>query len=157
MNAVLRGLGIAALLFSTTLRAVEDKAIEMDEQADRDEGPAFDTEGPFDITQLPKGASVVLPSPATTVVPLSTSYRVGPTDRAQVFRLSAPASACAVKVQVFDKTSDSVKTSNLRAGESMIYRFERLNGVRVHATPAARCKQFTRLLLDSNRPLEIGM
>ncbi len=148
MNIFLRSLGVCALLVSSTLLAIE---------VDSDNGPVFDTEGPFDITQLPQGASVTLPSPATTVVPLSTFYRVGPTDKAQVFRISASDSGCAVKVHVYDKTSDQVKTSMLRSGESMIYRFERLNGVRVHASPVESCKAKTRLVLDSNRPLEIGM
>lgn len=149
MKAVLRGLGLSALLLSGTVFAVEN--------VDPDNGPAFDTDGPFDITQLPKGASVTLPSPATTIVPVKNYYRVGPTDRAQVFRLSAPATACAVKVQVFDKTSDGVKESTLKGGESMIYRFERLNGVRIHASPMDSCKQMVTLVLDSNRPLEIGI
>jgi len=116
-----------------------------------------DDDAPFDIMELPEGASVTLRSPATTLVPLSTYYRVTPTDKAQVFRLSSPAKACAVKVQVFDKTSDEVKMATLKAGESMVYRFERFNGVRVHALPVTGCGALTKMVLDSNRPLEIGM
>jgi hypothetical protein len=154
MKVFLRGLGFSALLLSSTLMAVEgESVIDMDSDA----GPAFDTEGPFDITQLPQGASVTLPSPATTVVPLSIFYRIGPTDRAQVFRIRAPEVGCAVRVHVYDKTSDEVKTSMLRSGESMIYRFERLNGVRIHASPVERCARQARLVLDSNRPLELGL
>lgn len=62
-----------------------------------------DDESAFDILQLPEGASVTLPSPATTLVPVSTSYRLNPTDKSQVFRISSPAEACAVKVQFYDK------------------------------------------------------
>jgi len=117
-----------------------------------------DDEDPFDIMELPKGSSVTLPSPATTLVPMATHYRVTPTDNAQVFRISAPAqTGCAVKVQVFDKSSEEVKMATLKAGESLIYRFERFNGVRVQTTPVTNCKQVTKLVLDSNRPLEIGM
>lgn len=116
-----------------------------------------DDEAPFDIMELPQGASVTLPSPATTLVPLSTYYRLSPTDKAQVFRLSSPLKTCSVKVQVFDKTTDEVKMAILKAGDSMIYRFERFNGVRVHAMPVNGCAALTKLVLDSNRPLEIGM
>lgn len=148
MNAFLLGLGFGVWVFSGSLFAVGEPG--------RDEGSAFDAEGPFDIMQLPKGASVTLPSPATSLIPLSQYYRIGPTDKAQVFRISAPQGACPVKVQVFDKQSEDVKVSTIKAGESMIYRFERLNGVRVHAAPVALCKSMTKLVLDSNRPLEIG-
>ncbi len=148
MRRSLRILSLISLLFASEGMAIEEEF---------DEGPSFDVDGPFDITQLPKGASVTLPSPATTLVPVSLFYRVGPTDRAQVFRLSAPNTDCAVRIQVYDKTSDEVKTSMLRGGESMVYRFERLNGVRVHAAPIDNCKSMPRLVLDSNRPLEIGM
>lgn len=116
-----------------------------------------DDDAPFDIMELPEGASVTLPSPATTLVPLSTYYRVTPTDNAQVFRISSTAKACAVKVQVFNKSSEEVKMATLKAGESMIYRFESFNGVRVHATPVTGCSALTKLVLDSNRPLELGM
>mgnify|MGYP001576799525 CR=1 FL=1 len=118
-----------------------------------------DEDAPFDILDLPQGASVTLPSPATTLVPVSAFYRVNPTDKAQVFRLSAPPKTCAVKIQFYDKTSNEVKLATLRAGESLVYRFERFNGVRVHATPAAaeHCTGMAKLGLDSNRPLEIGM
>lgn len=116
-----------------------------------------DDDGPFDIMELPEGASVTLPSPATTLVPLSTYYRVSPTDKAQVFRISSPAKSCAVKIQVFDKSSEEVKMATLKTGESLIYRFERFNGVRVHAIPVTGCAAMTKLVLDSNRPLEIGM
>ncbi|MBC7661947.1 MAG: hypothetical protein H7249_19820 [Chitinophagaceae bacterium] len=116
-----------------------------------------DEEGVFDILQLPEGASVTLPSPATTLVPISTSYRLNPTDKAQVFRISSPPSACAVKIEFYDKTSDEVKVATLKGGENVIYRFERFNGVRVHASPLSKCTTLTKLVLDSNRPLEIGM
>lgn len=148
MNSFMRGLGLGALLLSSTLFAALDP--------DRDDGPVFNTEGPFDIAQLPKGASVTLPSPATTFVPVSEYYRLAPTDKAQVFRISAPANGCSVEVKVFDKKSDDVKILTLQAGQSMIYRFERLNGVRVHATPLHKCKMMTKLIVDSNRPLELG-
>jgi hypothetical protein len=133
MKAIVFGL----ILFSTSLFADDDS--------------------PFDIMELPQGASVTLPSPATTLVPMTTHYRVAPTDKAQVFRISAPAQACAVKVQVFDKNSEEVKIATLRGGESMIYRFERLNGVRIQSSPIEKCVTLTKLVLDSNRPLEIGM
>lgn len=133
MKAIVFGL----ILFSTSLFADDDS--------------------PFDIMELPQGASVTLPSPATTLVPMATKYRVAPTDKAQVFRISAPAQSCTVKVQVFDKNSDEVKIATLRGGESMIYRFERLNGVRIQSAPAEKCVTLTKLVLDSNRPLEIGM
>ncbi len=116
-----------------------------------------DDNTPFDILELPAGASVTLPSPATTLVPLFQYYRVNPTDHAQVFRISAPPKTCAVKVQVFDKSSEEVKMATLKAGESLIYRFERFNGVRVKASPLSHCNYLTKLVLESNRPLEIGM
>ena len=116
-----------------------------------------DDDAPFDILELPEGASVTLPSPATTLVPLSTFYRVTPTDKAQVFRISST-SKCAVKIQVYDKTSDEVKTANLKSGESMIYRFERFNGVRVHAVPVSGCAAMTKLVLDSaNGPVRLAV
>lgn len=151
MKAILKTLGLCAGLFSATGFSGIATINELED------GRSFDSEGPFDITQLTKGESVTLPSPATTLVPIKNFYRVGPTDRAQVFRLSSPATACAVKVQVFDKKADGIKTSTLRAGESMIYRFERLNGVRIHAEPLSKCDQVVKLTLDSNRPLEIGI
>ncbi len=114
-------------------------------------------ETPFDITEMEHGESVTLPSPATTLVPVALHYRVAPTDKNQVFKISSPSSACTVQLKVFDKTSEAVKLVTLRAGESLVYRFERFNGVRVASEPLHPCQKMAKLVLESNRPLEIGM
>lgn len=154
MSRVARVLSLSLFM---SLLTVPAELLAFENSSERDDGPIFDTEGPFDMNQLPDGAIVTIPSPATTIVPYSRPYRVGPTDRSQVFRIVA--SNCAFKVEVFDKTNEGqgVKVSTLKAGESMIYRFERLNGVRVEATPLSKCNQMASLVMDSNRPLEIGI
>jgi hypothetical protein len=114
----------------------------------------------FDILQLPKGASVVLPHPASTVVPLNLTVQVSATDRKQILKigaLSRNGSTKAVKLAVYDNYQSRVKYLSIRPGSFVIYSFKNLNTLRL--VPQNRrdpVLQGTRLLLESNRPLGVS-
>jgi hypothetical protein len=114
----------------------------------------------FDILQLPKGASVVLPHPASTVVPLHLSVRVSATDRKQMLKigaLSRTGSAKALKLAVYDRYQSRVKYLEIRPGSFVLYAFKNLNTLRlVPQNPKDPALQGTRLLLESNRPLGVS-
>ena len=120
-------------------------------------GVAMAEEGAFDITVLPHGKSVTLPRPATTLVPMETVYSLNPTDKHQVFRISAPQTGCAISLQFYDKSGSQVRTHTLRSGESMIYHFTRLHGVRIETSSTSKCVSTAKLVVDSNRPMEVAL
>jgi hypothetical protein len=114
----------------------------------------------FDIQQLPKGASVVLPHPASTLVPLNLNVQVSSTDRKQILKIGAVSGAAsnrAVKLAIYDSHQTQVKYLNIKPGSFVIYPFKRLNSLRI--VPQNRkdpALQGTRLLLESNRPMGVS-
>lgn len=148
---VLFSLAWASLLVAQEKNAGngEDLGPESSEQAEH-----------FDILQLPKGASVVLPHPASTIVPLHLEVQVSATDRKQILKIgavSANGSTKPVKLAVYDPYQPRVKYLAIRPGSFVIYSFKKLNTLRLvpqnSKNPALRQ---TRLLLESNRPLGVS-
>lgn len=114
----------------------------------------------FDILQLPKGASIVLPHPASTVIPLNLQVQVSATDKKQILKIGAVAEGGSnrpVQLAVYDKNQPRVKYLTVRPGSFVIYAFKNLNTLQLVPTngkdPALRQ---TRLLLESDRPLGIS-
>ncbi|WP_141734667.1 hypothetical protein [Oligoflexus tunisiensis] len=114
----------------------------------------------FDILQLPKGASVVLPHPASTLVPLNVKVRVTATDRKQILKIgaiSSNGSTKAVNIAVYDRYQPRVKYVSIRPGGFVLYSFKNLNTLQLvpqnSKDPGLRQ---TRLLLESNRPMGVG-
>jgi hypothetical protein len=113
----------------------------------------------FDIMQLPRGASVVLPHPASTLVPLNLNVQVSSTDRKQILKIGAVsrgASRKAVSLAIYDSHQTRVKYLKIKPGSFVIYPFRKLNSLRIvpqnHKDPAL---QGMRLLLESNRPMGV--
>ncbi|MDQ3233020.1 MAG: hypothetical protein M3Q07_14475 [Pseudobdellovibrionaceae bacterium] len=114
----------------------------------------------FDIMQLPKGASVVLPHPASTIVPLNIKVQVSATDRKQILKITAinqGGSTKPVKLAIFDLYQSRVKYLDVRPGSFVIYAFKNLNSLQLvpQNSKDPALKQ-TRLLLESNRPLGVS-
>ena len=128
-------------------------------------GEDFGTAAPepaehFDILQLPKGASVVLPHPASTLVPLNLKVQVAATDRKQILKIgavSANGSTQAVKLAVFDSYQSRVKYVDVRPGSFVLYAFKNLNTLQlVPQNSKHPGLSQTKLLLESNRPLGVS-
>ncbi len=114
----------------------------------------------FDILQLPKGASVVLPHPASTLVPLNLKVQVSATDRKQILKIGAVSrtgSTKAVSIAVYDSYQSRVKYLDIRPGSFVIYSFKNLNTLQlVPQNIKDPALQGTKLLLESNRPLGVS-
>lgn len=114
----------------------------------------------FDILQLPKGASVVLPHPAATLVPLNLKVQVSATDRKQILKIgavSANGSTQTVDLAIYDNYQSRVKYLKIKPGSFVIYAFKNLNTLQlVPQNAKAAGLQGTRLLLESNRPLGVS-
>jgi hypothetical protein len=114
----------------------------------------------FDILQLPKGASVVRPHPASTLVPLHVKVRVTATDRKQILKIgaiSSNGSTQAVNLAIYDRYQPRVKYLSVKPGSFVLYSFKNLNTLQLvpqnSKDPALRQ---TRLLLESNRPMGVS-
>jgi hypothetical protein len=113
----------------------------------------------FDILQLPKGASVVRPHPASTLVPLHVTVRVTATDKKQILKIGAisKGSTKAVNLAVYDRYQPRVKYLSIRPGSFVLYSFKNLNTLQlVPQNSKDPGLQQTRLLLESNRPMGVS-
>jgi len=114
----------------------------------------------FDILQLPKGASVVLPHPASTLVPLNIKVQVTATDRKQILKIAAVSSSGSsqsVKLAVYDRYQSRVKYVDVRPGSFVLYAFKNLNTLQIVPQNIKHPGlSQTRLLLESNRPLGVS-
>jgi hypothetical protein len=114
----------------------------------------------FDILQLSKGASVVLPHPASTLVPLNVKVQVTATDRKQILKIAAVStngSTQLVKIAVYDRYQSRVKYVNVRPGSFVLYAFNNLSTLQIVPQNIKHPGlSQTRLLLESNRPLGVS-
>lgn len=157
MDSMMRQLIVILSLAWASLLSAQDENIS---QSD-DLGPAMPEQAEhFDILQLPKGASVVLPHPAATLVPLNLKVQVSATDRKQILKIGAVStsgSTQAVDLAIYDKYQSRVKYLKVKPGSFVIYAFKNLNTLQlVPQNAKAAALQGTRLLLESNRPLGVS-
>lgn len=118
---------------------------------------------PFDITELPKGKSVTLPHPATTVIPLPSTVILNSTDKDQTLKIIAVGKANGLAqpfdIAIFDSNSDRVRYITVREDSPVLYSFKSLGSIRLEAKfPSGRddLAESTKLLVESNRPLGIS-
>jgi hypothetical protein len=156
MDKMMRQLIVIFCLGWASLLSAQDENIGGEDQV----GAAPEQGEPFDILQLPKGASVVLPHPASTVVPLHLTVQVSATDRKQMLKIGAVSrtgSSKAVNIAVYDNYQPHVKYLTIKPGGFVIYSFKNLNTLRlVPQNGKDPGLQGTRLLLESNRPLGVS-
>ncbi len=114
----------------------------------------------FDITQLPKGASVVLPHPATTVSPLELKVQVTATDKKQLLKIGAwdeSGSVRSFQLAIYDNNLSRVKYLTIKPGNFVLYHFKNLSTIQlVPNTPKDPALRTMKLLLESNRPLGVS-
>ncbi|HET9237589.1 MAG TPA: hypothetical protein VFO10_10080 [Oligoflexus sp.] len=157
MDSVMRQLIVILSLGWASLLSAQDENIAPGD----DLGPAMSEQAEhFDILQLPKGASVVLPHPAATLVPLNLKVQVSATDRKQILKIgavSSQGSTQVVNLAIYDRYQSRVKYLKIKPGSFVIYAFKNLNSLQlVPQNAKAAGLQGTRLLLESNRPLGIS-
>ena len=116
----------------------------------------------FDLNDIPKGASVTLPQPATVVIPLSQRVTLTATDMPQTLKLS-PAHTKnklfnkELVVAVYDSNLDRVKYLKLDPKMPTLYRFHSLGSIAlVPKTSAKGGNRNLRLVVESDKPLEIS-
>jgi len=149
------------LIFTLFLASSSAQAQEIDENNEAEAGSqTFESSERFDITQLPKGAEVVLPHPATTLVPLHLKVQVTPTDKKQLLKIgsfSEGSASSSFQLAIYDKNLSRVKYLTIRPGSFVVYHFKNLGRIqlvpKVSKTPLHRN---TKLLLESNRPLGLS-
>lgn len=115
----------------------------------------------FDLGELPKGKSVTLPRPATTLVPLTSKVRLTATDRQQTVKLTSTARSGrsqSLVLAIYDDLSDKVRYVKLKPGGSMIYSFRGMNTIQIVPKLTAKNTNLNqaRLKVESNRPLGVG-
>ncbi|MFW7378819.1 MAG: hypothetical protein ACOH5I_08435 [Oligoflexus sp.] len=114
----------------------------------------------FDITELDDNKAVTLPHPATTYIPLPNKVILSATDRGQTIKLAATSKdekrkAAAFHVTIFDPHAESSRKILVRPGQPVVYAFKALGSIRLEMKAPADAGSHTRLLVESNRPLEI--
>lgn len=119
--------------------------------------------GDFQLTSLPRGKSVTLPRPATTLIPLTEAATLSSTDKSQTLKFSSISvsggKADPIKISIYDKHSEKPRHLVVKAGSPMVYTFKGLSSIRIQtATIGAGLKtsKSTKLRVESNRPLGIA-
>jgi hypothetical protein len=157
MDSMMRQLIVILSLAWTSHLSAQDENISQNDEL----GPVMPEQAEhFDILQLPKGASVVLPHPAATIVPLNLKVRVSATDRKQILKIgavSANGSTQTVNLAIYDSSQSRVKYLKIKSGSFVIYAFKNLNTLQLVPQNAKDPGvQGTRLLFESNRPLGVS-
>jgi hypothetical protein len=157
MDSMMRQLIVILSLGWASLLSAQDENFSQSDEL----GPTTPEQAEhFDILQLPKGASVVLPHPASTLVPLNLKVQVSATDRKQILKIgavSASGSTQTVDLAIYDRYQSRVKYLKIKPGSFVIYAFKNLNTLQlVPQNAKAVGLQGTRLLLESNRPLGVS-
>jgi hypothetical protein len=122
------------------------------------------TSGPgFFIEILPKGASITIPQPATTIVPIGMQVFVGATDRGQAIKLTPmykTKKKQLIKIDLKQSRSGTRQLSyDLRKSRPLVYSFDGLETVRVASEYTGLGNHLdgrTYLKIESNRPIEIS-
>lgn len=112
---------------------------------------------PFNLMELPKGKTLMLPRPAWTKVPLGESVQLSSTGRNQAIKMSVsqPQQLEAVSVTIYDPLSDRPQQLKIAPNSSAIYNFHGLRTIRILSRDTKKLAG-TSLLIESNQPLEIS-
>ncbi|NRA63848.1 MAG: hypothetical protein HRU19_05160 [Pseudobacteriovorax sp.] len=113
----------------------------------------------FNLHDLPKGKSVTLPHPATTLVPLGSPVRLTATDRSQTLKLSGRSAKNlywkAFTVAIYDQNSEKVRYIKVDPKSAMVYSFKNYTPIQIiPMANAASGDVFLRV--ESNKPLTIA-
>ena len=117
--------------------------------------------GIFQLEQLPLGADVTLPGPATTHVAMASRVTLTSTDAPQTVSFTTVASAngvaAPIRLAIFDKNSDRVRYVELKPGKPFLYSFKNLATIAVVPQAAgASGKNTAKLQLESDKALMIA-
>lgn len=111
----------------------------------------------FNPLQMPKGAKVTLPQPATMKMPIDMTVQLGATDRAQALSLLALGKgAKPIRVKINDLTLNTTKIIHLFPGRPVFYNYTSLSTVRLEASSEGKNSTSRQVQIESNRPLEIS-
>lgn len=112
----------------------------------------------FNPLQMPKGAKVTLPQPATMVMPIDMTVNLGATDRSQALSLLAVGSGSKpIQVRINDLSLKTVKVVNLYPGRRVFYNYTSLSTVKLEASlNGSKINKRSKVQIESNRPLEIS-
>lgn len=113
----------------------------------------------FKITELPKGKSVTLPRPATTIIPISEAATLTSTDKSQTIKFtvisSSGQSSPPIKLTIYDKHSETPRQLILKANSPTIYSFKGLGSIRIKTAPYLQSQNEGSMRVESNRPMGI--
>jgi hypothetical protein len=116
----------------------------------------------FALDRLPKGKSVTIPRPATTLVPINARVQFKATDMPQSLSFVAVNTeggrTAAIRLAIYDKHADRVSYATIVPGTPFIYPFHAIDPITV--IPETRDLTGAdlvnlRLQVESNKPLEI--
>lgn len=115
----------------------------------------------FDLTDLPKGATITLPHPAVTHVPLTSEVRLTSTDMPQMIKLSGVTGrgerAPVIKVAIYDSSEGHVHHLTVQPNSYVVYMFHSLDTIRVTSKVVSKGSVAgSTLKIESNKPLEIS-
>jgi len=116
----------------------------------------------FDILKLPTGASVTLPAPATTSVPIDAPFQLGSTDLPQTvsLRIFGMVGQGEMKVAVFDSGASRVQYLKASPGVAAVYTFRRLGHITIKPSTPKGLKTWqgstAKLQIESDKPLTIA-
>ena len=117
----------------------------------------------FNVAQMPEGAEVTLPGAAKTMVPVSTTIKVGSTDMPQTISIvpvmSPGARAVPVTLSIYDAKQDRVKYVQIAPGSPFLYSFKGLSTITLHTDlpkSVKNAKSDLQLKIESDKPLTVA-
>ena len=125
------------------------------------EAPSRAKDGIFRLRELPSGASVTLPRPATTYLAPGDEARLTATDAPQSVKLSSihqrGRKAATLNLEIIDLGANKTKQVVIRPKQPFIYNFPALQSIKVKAAPLSGANnKFQMVLIESDKPLEIS-
>lgn len=120
------------------------------------------SDGAFHLDRLPKGKSVTIPRPATTLVPLTARVVLTATDMPQTVSFRSinvkkgPVSA--LRLSIYDKDSDRVQYVDVSPSTPFLYAFKELASITVivESGKTGGVIDGATLQVESNKPLDIA-
>ena len=115
----------------------------------------------FHLSVLPRGKSVTLPTPATTLVKTYNQVILTATGIPQTVKLTTSGAksghSSALKVSIYDKDNRSFKEIKIVPSSSALYTFKDLDSVRLVPVPLRNNRSPNiKLKIESDKPLEIS-
>ena len=114
----------------------------------------------FDLNSLPRGASVTLPQPAVTIIPLNTRVTLSATDSPQSLKITTHSQtrrgAVTLELAVYDRHSERVRYLTIRPGVPYVYSFKGLSSIVLIPKVAGGGQQRQVLRIESDKSLTIA-